>query len=116
MQQSKRHSLIETFVNVGLGIIMGFTISQLAHYYQHEIQHYIWKDFVWELSVKSNIVMTFVLTFFSLLRGYVCRRVFNKIQMRGVINDSKTSVVHRRRRKAYVEWHEFQTPRESRQR
>jgi hypothetical protein len=67
-------------VNVFTGMFIGFSVSQLAHYYETEIQSYIWKDFIWNLSVQSNIIMTIVLTILSLIRGYICRRIFNHFQ------------------------------------
>jgi len=82
MQQSKRHSFIEVVANIFSGMVIGFIISQLAHFYSAEIQEYIWKDFVWDISFSSNILMTSVFTVVSLIRGYVWRRIFNKIQLR----------------------------------
>lgn len=76
--QSKRHSFIESCVNVASGMIISFIISQLAHEFELEIQKYIWKGFEWKLSVGSNIVMTIILTIVSVCRGYAWRRYFNK--------------------------------------
>lgn len=80
--QNKRHSIVEALLNTFTGMIVGFTVSQLAHFYQPEIQHYIWSDFVWELSVKSNIIMTCILTCCSIVRGYIWRRIFNRVQLK----------------------------------
>ena len=82
MSQSKRHSLLEAFANVFSGMFIGFSISQLATVYQHEIQIYIWSGFTWQLTATSNVLMTTVLTFVSLVRGYIWRRVFNYLQSR----------------------------------
>lgn len=80
MEQSKRHSALEAIVNVVLGMIIGFSVSQMAHVYEAQIQTYIWTGFTWKLSASSNLLMTIVLTILSLARGYICRRIFNNIQ------------------------------------
>lgn len=79
IKQTKRHSILEALVNVIVGMVIAFTISQLAHYFEPEIQHYIWNKFVWKLSAESNLIMTCVLTILSLARGYIVRRIFNKL-------------------------------------
>lgn len=81
--QSKRHSMLEAATNVLSGMLIALTISQLAHVFEPQIQKYIWKDFVWKLTLSSNIVMTTTLTVVSVARGYVWRRYFNKIQLNG---------------------------------
>ena len=75
--QSRRHSFIESCANVASGMLIAFIISQLAHMFQHQIQHYIWSEFVWNISAGSNIVMTVILTVVSVIRGYAWRRHFN---------------------------------------
>lgn len=77
--QSKQHSFMESMTNTLLGVLIGFTISQLAHHYESWIQIHLWSDFKWELSVASNVVMTIIITTASLIRGYVLRRFFNKL-------------------------------------
>ena len=79
--QSKRHSILEVLLNIFSGMLIAFTISQLAHIFQEDIQKYIWSGFIWELSAGSNIIMTVVLTAVSMVRSYVWRRFFNKIQL-----------------------------------
>lgn len=76
--QSKISSLIEQCFNVMSGMLIAFTISQIAHIYEPEIQEYIWEDFVWNLSAGSNAIMTTVLTVVSVIRGYTWRRIFNR--------------------------------------
>ena len=75
--QSRRHSFLESCVNVASGMFIAFVISQIAHIFQHEIQKYIWSGFEWNISVGSNIVMTVILTVVSVVRGYAWRRHFN---------------------------------------
>lgn len=80
--QSKKHSILEITTNVVLGIVIGFTLSQLAHEYEAQIRHYIWAGFTWNLSASSNMLMTLILTSFSLIRGYIVRRVFNTLHVK----------------------------------
>ena len=76
--QSKRHSIIESCSNVFSGMVIAFTISQLAHWFEPQIQKYIWSGFEWHISISSNILMTLILTVVSILRGYAWRRYFNR--------------------------------------
>lgn len=75
--QSRRHSIIESLTNVFAGLIISFTVTQLFHIYERDIQLYIWSGFEWKLSVGSNAIVTIILTFISILRGYWIRRWFN---------------------------------------
>lgn len=75
--QTKLHSVLETVLNVFSGMLIAFAISQLAHVYQYEIQRYIWSGFEWQVSAKSNVIMTILLTLVSIGRGYSWRRFFN---------------------------------------
>lgn len=84
MSQSRRHSVIEAFVNVFSGMFIAFAVSQLAYVYQNEIREYLWTGFTWDISVSSNIFMTIVLTVISVIRGYIWRRIFNNIHNQGV--------------------------------
>jgi hypothetical protein len=75
--QSKLHSMSEALVNVLSGMLIAFTIGQLAFHYEAEIQKHIWTGFQWHISAGSNLVMTTVLTIVSVVRGYLWRRHFN---------------------------------------
>lgn len=75
--QSKRHSIIESCTNVASGMIIAFAISQLAHWFEPQIQKYIWKGFEWHISAGSNMIMTVILTVISVVRGYAWRRHFD---------------------------------------
>lgn len=76
--QSKRHSFIESCMNVFSGMLIAFMISQTAHVLQDEIRQYIWSGFVWNVSATSNMIMTVILTIVSIARGYAWRRHFNR--------------------------------------
>lgn len=83
--QSRKHSMLESCANVASGMLIAFTISQLAHMFEPQIQKYVWHGFSWRISTGSNVVMTTVLTVVSVLRSYAWRRHFNrKINERGV--------------------------------
>lgn len=88
--QTKRHSIIESCANVFSGMAIAFIISQLAHEFEQQIQQYIWKEFVWNVSVKSNLLMTTLLTMVSIVRGYAWRRHFNarSILTRGATDET----------------------------
>lgn len=77
-EQTKRQSMIEASLNVFSGMVIAFIISQLAYWFEPQIQKYIWKGFVWNVSVGSNMIMTSLLTIVSIIRGYAWRRYFNK--------------------------------------
>ena len=76
--QTKKQSLLEASLNTFSGMLLSFSISQLAHVLEPWVQHNIWKEFIWNLSVSSNVVMTIILTFVSIVRSYLWRRYFNK--------------------------------------
>jgi hypothetical protein len=67
-KQSKKHSIYESITNVVVGLVMSFII-QLILYPLLNI----------EVSLNQNIFITFVFFVVSFIRGYVIRRIFNKI-------------------------------------
>jgi hypothetical protein len=67
-KQSKKHSIYESITNVVVGLLMSFLI-QLILYPILNI----------EVSLNQNIFITFVFFVVSFIRGYVIRRIFNKI-------------------------------------
>lgn len=79
--QSKVMTIFESFANVGTGMFIAFSISQLAYLFESQIQMYIWSGFVWNVGTTSNVIMTIVLTVVSVCRGYIWRRVFNKLHI-----------------------------------
>jgi len=64
-------------MNVASGMVIAFVISQIAHWFEPQIQKYIWRGFEWKISTGSNVIMTILLTVVSILRGYAWRRHFN---------------------------------------
>lgn len=75
--QTRTSSLIEASANVVSGMLIAFAISQLAAYFEPQIQKYIWTGFEWRVSAGSNVFMTVLLTTVSMIRGYSWRRYFN---------------------------------------
>jgi hypothetical protein len=67
-KQSKKHSIYESITNVVVGLVMSFLI-QLILYPLLNI----------EVSLNQNIFITFVFFVVSFIRGYIIRRIFNKI-------------------------------------
>lgn len=70
--QTKRHSLLEQVLNVG----SGFVLSSL-----------VWQFVIirwWDIhtSFGENLQITSVFTIVSIARGYVWRRLFNKLTVR----------------------------------
>ena len=67
-KQSKKQSVYESITNVVVGLVISFII-QLILYPLLNI----------EVSLNQNIFITFVFFVVSFIRGYVIRRIFNKI-------------------------------------
>lgn len=76
--QSKKHSFIESCLNVFSGMVIAFGVSQLFYIFQTQIKQYIWSGFEWHISTGSNMLVTTVLTVISISRGYAWRRYFNR--------------------------------------
>jgi len=69
MSQSKKHSILETLVNIIIGLIISFII-QLILFPLLNIP----------VSTKQNIIITIVFFIASFIRGYFVRRLFNSIK------------------------------------
>ena len=68
--QKKRHSLIEAIINTLAGFIVSLLI-QLVIYPLMDIP----------VRFEQNLIITSVFTLASILRGYVIRRIFNRINV-----------------------------------
>lgn len=66
--QSKKHSTLESLTNTIVGLLTSFAI-QLVIYPLLNIP----------VTLNQNIIITVVFFVVSFLRGYIIRRVFNKI-------------------------------------
>lgn len=68
MAQSKKQSLVETLVGLVVGFLISMGVLRLV-------------ALVWNLDIKTqdNLAITAIFTVTSFLRGYLIRRLFNKI-------------------------------------
>ena len=69
IMQSKKHSTLESLTNTVVGLLTSFAI-QLVIYPLLNIP----------VTLNQNIIITVVFFVVSFLRGYLIRRVFNKIR------------------------------------
>jgi hypothetical protein len=67
MKQSKKHSALESAINVIVGLLVSI-ITQMVLYPILGIP----------VSIKQNLIITAVFFILSFVRGYVIRRIFNK--------------------------------------
>lgn len=67
--QTRKHSAIEQVVNIGAGILISFLI-----------QLWIYPLLNILVTINQNLFITFVFTIASFVRGYIIRRLFNKIK------------------------------------
>ena len=74
--QSKKHSTLESLTNTIVGLLTSFAI-QLVIYPLLNIP----------VTLNQNIIITVVFFVVSFLRGYIIRRVFNKINWLKPINN-----------------------------
>lgn len=66
--QTKKQSIIESVTNT----VTGFILSLF-------IQWFFYPMFGFKSNISINIVLTTIFTISSLLRGYLIRRIFNKL-------------------------------------
>ena len=65
--QSRRRSLLESFVNILVGYSINFTANLL-----------IFPIFGWHISARENLTLGVIYTGISLVRSYGLRRFFNR--------------------------------------
>lgn len=70
--QTKRHSLLEQVLNVGSGFVLSSLVWQFV----------IIKWWDIHTSFSENLQITSVFTVVSVARGYVWRRLFNKLTVK----------------------------------
>lgn len=66
--QSKKLSIIESVSNTVIGLLTSFVIQII-----------IYPILNIEVSINQNIIITFVFFIASIIRGYLVRRLFNKL-------------------------------------
>jgi len=67
--QKKKLSLIESLTNTFTGLLISFGIQLL-----------IYPALNIPVRIEQNIIITLIFTFASILRGYIVRRIFNKLR------------------------------------
>ena len=75
--QSKRHSFIETSVNMIGGMLLGIFIVQPLALGLYGI----------EISLQTSTELAIIFTAVSFIRGYVVRRIFNKLTIKAYNED-----------------------------
>ena len=70
--QSKKGSLIESLVNIAIGITIGF-LSNII----------VLPAFGYDVSIADGVAISLVFTAISLVRSYIIRRIFNKYNFFG---------------------------------
>lgn len=78
--QSAKMSLVESMTNTFTGTLIGFGVSQAFYYGQYFIADHIIPGFEWNINIKSNIIVTIVLTGIAITRGFCIRRAFNRLR------------------------------------
>ena len=66
--QSKKLSIVEAVSNTVIGLLTSFVIQII-----------IYPILNIEVSINQNIIITFVFFIASIIRGYLVRRLFNKL-------------------------------------
>lgn len=69
--QSRAHSLIEAWTNIGVGLIVSLIANAL-----------VFPLFGFHPSLSQNVAITLIYTAISLVRSYALRRLFNSITVR----------------------------------
>ena len=64
--QSKRESMIETFMNVGIGWFISFIANML-----------VLPLFGYDINLTDGVLISIIFTIISIVRGYMVRRWFN---------------------------------------
>lgn len=81
MNQTCRMSFIETTINIGSGFFLSMAVWHWVA--APVIKNYLGGDFS---SIKNNLIITTIFTVTSFLRSLACRRLFNWIHFKHVLN------------------------------
>ena len=76
--QSRRRSLLESFINILVGYSINFTANLL-----------IFPLFGWHISTRENLTLGVIYTGISLVRSYGIRRFFNHKECKKQIKQEK---------------------------
>lgn len=72
--QSRRHSAIESCMNIAVGILVAY-LTQLLVFPLFDIH----------ISHSAHIGITLIFTFVSFIRSYFLRRVFNYLHLKDIL-------------------------------
>lgn len=82
ISQSRKHSIIESFTN----IIVGLGVSITANNYVLPAVAGC------SLTVQQNVAISVIFTIISLIRSYLLRRAFNRWHVKNALSDIKNSI------------------------
>jgi len=82
--QSRRRSLLESFVNILVGYSINFTANLL-----------IFPIFGWHISTRENLTLGVIYTGISLVRSYGLRRFFNRKECKKNKMTDKERIINR---------------------
>lgn len=72
--QKKRHSLLEAFLSTGIGFSIAYLVNLI-----------VMPLFGFQITHGQNFLITCIFTVISVIRGYGVRRLFNFMQVRGIL-------------------------------
>lgn len=72
--QKKRHSLLESLVNVTVGYAVAIAVQLL-----------VFPLFRIQVTLTTNLLIGGIFTFVSILRSYALRRLFNYCHIKGIL-------------------------------
>lgn len=72
--QKAHHSLLEAVLNTTSGFIFSMTLGQV-----------VYPLFGFNATLSQNFIITLIFTVVSIIRSYVWRRVFNALNVSGVL-------------------------------
>ena len=71
MTQRRRHSVLESIVNVAVGLVINFAANA-----------FIFPRLGWQVTTRQNLILVTFYTAISVARSYILRRLFNRITTR----------------------------------
>ena len=72
--QSRKHSLLEAVINTASGFIISLVVTE-----------FLFPVFDLHPSFAANFSITTIFTIISIIRSYICRRIFNHLHIKGVL-------------------------------
>lgn len=69
--QSRRMSLVEQVINIGSGLVLALMVGQI-----------VYPLYGYPVTLRDNLALSVIFTVVSIVRGYVWRRIFNRLNSR----------------------------------